>query len=177
MTGLSPPPRSSADIYARQSSRIPYPPFLSPNVAPAMASPVSVSSRNSALVHRGFYDLLSLVPSTPGVGVGNRNGGSRFWGGQAAEERDFIAGPRYEDYPQTPASPVSPVSPTRSKAPPAPTRSYGLDWAYNYYSGSPPASPPISPPRAAPRYDEPPVSPRGKRRVSKDMVSKPTGFV
>lgn len=175
MTGLSPPPRSSADIYARRSSRIPYPPFLSPNVAPAMASPVTASSqRNSALMHGGFYDLLSLVPSTPGVGVGNRNGGSRFGGGRDAEQRDFIAGPRYEDYPQTPASPVSP---SRPKAPPAPTRSYGLDWAYNYYSGSPPASPPISPPRATRRYEEPPVSPRGKRRISKDMVSRPMGFV
>lgn len=172
MTGLSPPPRSSADIYARQSSRILYPPFLTPNIAPAMASPVSVSSqRNSALVHRGFYDLLSLVPSTPGVGVGNRTGGSRFWNSPPAEGRDFVAGPRYEDYPQTPASP------TRPRAPPTPTKSYGLEWAYNYYTGSPPASPPISPIRNVPRFDSPPVSPRGKRRISKDMVSKPTGFV
>jgi protein-serine/threonine kinase len=161
------PPRSSADIYAGHPSRIPYPSFLSPNLAPAMASPVSVSSqRNSTLVHRGFYDLLSLVPGTPGVGVGSRNGASRFWNDPGAADRDLVAGRRYEDLPPTPATPTRPNPP-----PVSPTRSYGLDWAYNYYAGSPPTSPPVSPPR---RVEE---SPKGKRRISKDMVSRPMGFV
>ncbi|QRV82446.1 LATS, large tumor suppressor [Ceratobasidium sp. AG-Ba] len=124
-----------------------------------MASPVSVSSqRNSTLVHRGFYDLLSLVPGTPGVGVDNRSGASRFWNDPGGA--DFVAGMRYEDMPVTPASPTKP--------PPPPTRSYGLEWAYNYYAGSP-ASPP--------KRTEEPQSPKGKRRISKDMVSRPMGFV
>ncbi|KAG8762319.1 hypothetical protein FRC12_009105 [Ceratobasidium sp. 428] len=177
------PPRSSADIYANRPSKIPYPPFLTPSylsdIAPAMASPVSVSSqRNSTLVHRGFYDLLSLVPSTPGVGVSNR-GGDRFWNDPGGAYDDFVAGRRYEDMPQTPATPTRPARsppqpPSSPPLSPPLTRSYGLDWAYNYYVGSPPKSPPVSPPRPA---EEPRSPPKGRRRISKDMVSRPMGFV
>ncbi|KAG9088617.1 hypothetical protein FRC06_001947 [Ceratobasidium sp. 370] len=126
-----------------------------------MASPVSVSSqRNSTLVHRGFYDLLSLVPGTPGVGVGNRGGGGggRFWNDPGGGYDEFVAGRRYEDMPPTPASPTRPRTPPPLLPPP--TKSYGLDWAYNYL-GSSLNSPPVSPPR---RTGEP-QSPKGKRRV------------
>ncbi|KAJ7283000.1 kinase-like protein [Mycena rebaudengoi] len=68
------------------------------------------------LIHKGFYDLLSMIP-TPSP--------SRLiWGAPAAEETGLLAGPRYEE-----------LSPS-----------------------APPAS-------------------RTVRRISKDMVSRPTGFV
>ncbi|THU95397.1 kinase-like protein [Dendrothele bispora CBS 962.96] len=73
------------------------------------------------MLHKGFYDLLSMIP-TPSP--------SRLWQQQRLQP-DILAGPRYEHIqsvpPQTPASP--------------------------------------------------PLSPRKGRRISKDMVSKPTGFV
>ncbi|KAK7472662.1 hypothetical protein VKT23_000775 [Stygiomarasmius scandens] len=72
------------------------------------------------LLHKGFYDLLTMIP-TPS---------SRLWQ-QQSQQPDILAGPRYEHIqplpPQTPASP--------------------------------------------------PLSPRRGRRISKDMVSKPTGFI
>ncbi|KZV69519.1 kinase-like protein [Peniophora sp. CONT] len=90
------------------------------------------SLRGGTLLHKGFYDLLSMIP-TPSP--------SRLlWGAQDPQQP--IAGPRYEEIPtQKPA------------APPLPS-----------VTSSPPNTTPLSPPR------------RG-RRISKDMVSKPTGFV
>ncbi|KZT70969.1 kinase-like protein [Daedalea quercina L-15889] len=84
------------------------------------------------LLHRGFYDLLSMIPTAP----------SRlFW----RDEEEPIAGPRYEEI-------ASKDTPT----PPKPVES----------SSTPTPTPPTSPTRNL----------RG-RKISKDMVSKPVGFV
>ena len=91
--------------------------------------------RGGTLLHKGFYDLLSLIPSTPSP--------SRFFWPRA-EEVEPVAGPRYED-----------IRPGTQNAPKSP----------------PPTQPsPVT---------QSPSSPRSlkTRRVSKDMVSKPTGFV
>lgn len=87
------------------------------------------------LLHKGFYDLLAMIP-TPSP--------SRLlWGNatsQVENERD-IAGPRYEN--------IAPMQ--RPTQPQAPTQTM-------------PSSPPTSP------------SLKKLRKVSKDMVSNPTGF-
>ncbi|CUA77053.1 LATS, large tumor suppressor [Rhizoctonia solani] len=133
-------PSSSRVAYA-QPSRLPYP---TSNVAPAMASPITVNShRNSTLVHRGFYDLLSLVPGTAGVGVGTRRGKlNNMW-----PYDDLVAGQRYENIPAGRPAPAPPPGGTYTRAAGAPTRA------------------------------QEPTSPKGKRRISKDMVSHPMGFV
>ena len=81
------------------------------------------------ILHKGFYDLLALIPSTPSP--------SRFfWPARTAQDPGPLAGPRYEDIPS-----------------------------------SPPRSPPV-------QASSSPQSPLRKgRRISKDMVSNPTGFV
>lgn len=89
------------------------------------------------LLHKGFYDLLSLIP-TPSP--------SRFLQGWTQPPAtQVLAGPRYEEIGQ-PGAPAfgKPISRPRS----------------------PPSSPPLSTP-----------PPKKGRRVSKDMVSKPTNFV
>jgi protein-serine/threonine kinase len=97
-----------------------YDPFEEPTTATTL--------RGGTLLHKGFYDLLSMIP-TPSS--------SRFFWGTPAPE-PVVAGPRYED--------ISPR--TRNAGPPQPL-----------------ASPPT------------PLSLKKGRRISKDMVSKPTGFV
>ena len=83
------------------------------------------------LLHRGFYDLLALIPSTPSP--------SRlFWGNGQRDE--LVAGPKYD-----------------GAVPPQLTKP----------GNTPSTSPPISQP----------TSPKKGRRISKDMVSKPIGFV
>ncbi|KAJ1305684.1 hypothetical protein OPQ81_010422 [Rhizoctonia solani] len=135
------------------TSRLPYAqsprlPFATSNVAPAMASPITVNShRNSTLVHRGFYDLLSLVPGTAGVGVGTRRGkANNRW-----PYDELVAGQRYEEISVGRPAPAPPpggtYTPTTGAAIPHPTRA------------------------------QEPTSPKGKRRISKDMVSRPMGFV
>jgi protein-serine/threonine kinase len=100
----------------------PYPPYIPRNPYRQYDEPTT-TLRGGTLLHKGFYDLLALIP-TPSP--------SRFfWGAPAPEP--VVAGPRYED--QSPRPP-----PTSSMSP--------------------------SPPSA-----------RKGRRISKDMVSKPTGFV
>ncbi|KAH7322360.1 hypothetical protein B0J17DRAFT_247097 [Rhizoctonia solani] len=128
-----------------QSSRMPYP---TSNVAPAMASPITVNShRNSTLVHRGFYDLLSLVPGTAGVGVGTRRGNvNNIW-----PYDELVAGQRYEEIPIGRPAPAPPPDGTYARA-----------------TGAA-----VSPPTRA----QEPTSPKAKRRISKDMVSRPMGFV
>ncbi|CCM01470.1 uncharacterized protein FIBRA_03524 [Fibroporia radiculosa] len=93
----------------------------------------STTLRGGTLLHKGFYDLLSLIPSTPSP--------SRFFW---RDDPETIAGPKYEDMHSSQTGPA--VTPAN-------------------YSPSP-ASP------------VPPVKNvvRG-RRISKDMVSKPTGFI
>lgn len=88
--------------------------------------------RGGTILHKGFYDLLALIPSTPSP--------SRFFWGGTAQDAGPLAGPRYEDIP---ADSV----PQKSFLPQGP-------------SSSTPVTRNLKP-----------------RRVSKDMVSKPTGFM
>ena len=114
----------------------PYHPSFSPSppTTPEYDVP-SATLRGGTLLHKGFYDLLALIPSTPSP--------SRlFWPARAqSPDNELISGPRYEEIPSNGApaqkplpQPVSPVAPS------------------------------------APRNLK-------TRRISKDMVSKPTGFV
>jgi len=89
--------------------------------------------RGGTLLHKGFYDLLALIP-TPSP--------SRILWGAGADLPDEVAGPRYEDLPES-------NNPT----------------SVNF------APPAVSLPSPGP------VSSNKARRISKDMVSKPTGFV
>ncbi|KAF8514253.1 kinase-like domain-containing protein [Hysterangium stoloniferum] len=77
------------------------------------------------LLHKGFYDLLTAIPSASP---------SRLWRPAATQQQPdpLLAGPRYDQLPQ-------------------------------------PSNPPVTVARAPPQ--------RKNRRISKDMVSKPTGFV
>ena len=115
-------------------SPYPYHSNLSPPAptAPEYEVP-SATLRGGTLLHKGFYDLLALIPSTPSP--------SRlFWSrAQNSADDELISGPRYEQIPNADAQ--RPLSP--------------------------PTSPVASP---APRNLK-------TRRISKDMVSKPTGFV
>ena len=111
----------------------PYYPFrpnrsfgISPT-APFSDQPTTL--RGGTVLHKGFYDLLALIPSTPSP--------SRFlWPARTPQDPEPVAGPRYEEIP---------------------------------------SSPPRSPPVQAPSSPQPPL--RKARRISKDMVSNPTGFV
>ncbi|KAL0578287.1 hypothetical protein V5O48_003698 [Marasmius crinis-equi] len=121
------PPGSPSDLYPTNPY---YSPYAHPDNVYDQPSPSTLPG--GTLLHKGFYDLLSMIP-TPSP--------SRLlWNAQPPAET-ILAGPRYEDIPRSQTSPTS-------KGPPLP------------------ASPPLSP-----------VSPRKGRRISKDMVSKPTGFV
>ncbi|TFY69168.1 hypothetical protein EVJ58_g585 [Rhodofomes roseus] len=88
--------------------------------------------RGGTLLHKGFYDLLSMIPTTPS---------RMFW----RDEQEPIAGPRYEDTASQEAE--APRRPAEGPSFPVPTS-------------------PTSPTRNL----------RG-RKISKDMVSKPVGFV
>jgi protein-serine/threonine kinase len=102
---------------------------------PVNDEPPAATLRGGTLLHKGFYDLLALIP-TPSP--------SRFlWGATADPSPDVVAGPRYEDLPDP--NHVSPI-----KLPPT--------------SVCLPSSGPVSPKKA-------------RRIISKDMVSKPMGFV
>ena len=104
----------------------PYQPYGVTPTTPFSDHPTTL--RGGTILHRGFYDLLALIPSTPSP--------SRFfWPARAPQEPEPVAGPRYEEIP----------------------------------------SPPNPPPVGAPSSPPPPL--RKGRRISKDMVSKPTGFV
>jgi protein-serine/threonine kinase len=123
---------SLAYPYRTPLSRPEYRP-LGPNL-PVDEEPPAGTLRGGTLLHKGFYDLLALIP-TPSP--------SRFlWGANADPPPDAVAGPRYEDLPGS-------NNTTSVKF-------------------SPPA---VSLPSPGP------VSSKNARRISKDMVSKPTGFV
>lgn len=77
--------------------------------------PVETPWPRGTVLHKGFYDLLAVIP-TPSP--------SAFWRTKQPESNQLVAGPRYEQLPQDTQSP-----------------------------------------------------PRKPRKISKDMVSKPTGFV
>ena len=124
----------SAYPYSSYISPFPYPSAFS-RPAPQVYNDEPSALRGGTLLHKGFYDLLALIPSTPSP--------SRlFWrGGQDAEP---VAGPRYEEIP--------PGELPRPKVlQPAPA------------SPGAPSSPPAKNLKA--------------RRISKDMVSKPTGIM
>ncbi|KAJ6587159.1 kinase-like protein [Mycena vulgaris] len=110
-------------------------PFSGPYFAPSaypQTPQLPTTLPGGTLLHKGFYDLLSMIP-TPSP--------SRLiWGAPAVEEPGLLAGPRYDQI--------------RSAAPPA---------------SGPPARQ-LSPPST-------PSPVRKGRRISKDMVSRPTGFV
>lgn len=110
-----------------------YPPFApNPRQPDMYEQPPSTTLPGGTLLHSGFYDLLSMIP-TPSP--------SRLlWGGGRNQQQQVVAGPRYEDL--------------------SPRTEVGLN------GPKPLISPPISP-----------TSPKKGRRISKDMVSKPTNFV
>ena len=75
--------------YSAYVSPFPYPPPFSRQAA-ANYDEQSSTLRGGTLLHKGFYDLLSLIPSTPSP--------SRlFWRG--AQNEEPVAGPRYEEIP------------------------------------------------------------------------------
>ena len=92
--------------------------------------------RGGTLLHKGFYDLLALIPTPSPSRI--------LWGAGAdpPQAPDVVAGPRYEDLPEFNNAP------SVNFAPPA-----------------------VSLPSPGP------VSSKKARRISKDMVSKPTGFM
>ena len=133
-TGL---PGGHPDLYSYAPPYMSPYPFHSTYIQQSPPSPQfdppSSTLRGGTLLHKGFYDLLALIPSTPSP--------SRlFWSrAQNSADDELISGPRYEQIPNADAQ--RPLSP--------------------------PTSPVASP---APRNLK-------TRRISKDMVSKPTGFV
>ena len=121
----------AADATSPYFSSHQYPPFPY-NVPPVYETPTAL--RGGTLLHKGFYDLLAMIP-TPSP--------SRLiWGAPKSAEpvEPEIAGPRYEDIP---AHQTITAKTTTTQLPP---------------------------PVAA-------VTQRKGRRISKDMVSSPTGFV
>jgi protein-serine/threonine kinase len=114
-------------------------PYLPSNYVPSTAPGHNEYELKNALpggtlLHKGFYDLLSMIP-TPSP--------SRLLWGPAGSptsgEHSLVAGPRYE------ALPTSTIPPSK------------------YTSGQP--SSPTSP------------TPKRGKRISKDMIAKPTGFM
>jgi protein-serine/threonine kinase len=101
-------------------------PYFAPNSVAHLPANIydepSSTLRGGTLLHKGFYDLLAMIP-TPSP--------SRFFWGPSSPQPD-PAGPRYED-----------IAP-----------------------GPPPKQVAIAPP-----------PPKKGRRISKDMVSNPTGFL
>jgi protein-serine/threonine kinase len=126
-------PTSSADIYA-QFYGAPFPPIRSNNVNVGRTGGFYHQASNilagGTVLHKGFYDLLSMIPTPASA--------SRFW---ASLTPDPLAGPRYEDQVVKP--------------------------------GPGPGTAPAEPPKQVQTY---PGRPTG-RRITKDMVSHPTGFV
>lgn len=115
---------TSADIYAASS------PFLPPAPYPHYASQSQPAREEGAaslpggtLLHKGFYDLLALIPSTTTA--------SRFlWGPQQNEEEPMVAGPKYENIsPRSPTrpGPTSPASPASPNASPRKGRRLSKD--------------------------------------------------
>jgi protein-serine/threonine kinase len=113
----------------------PLPPYGLPGPSlPFHDGQPAATLRGGTLLHKGFYDLLALIP-TPSP--------SRFlWGASADPAPSVLAGPRYEDLP-----------------------------GFNNAPGGKLILPAVTLPSSGP------VSPKKGKRISKDMVSKPIGFV
>ena len=124
---------SPAYLYRAPLSRPEYPPGRSLPV-PVDEEQPAATLRGGTLLHKGFYDLLALIPTPSPSRI--------LWGAGADPPPDVVAGPRYEDLPE------SNNAPSVNFAPPA-----------------------VSLPSPGP------VSSKKARRISKDMVSKPTGFM
>ena len=93
-------PKSSADIYAASSPFLPPAPYPQYALQPAPVSEEGPGSLpGGTLLHKGFYDLLALIPSTTTV--------SRFLWGQQQQKGggQLVAGPKYENI--SPRSPVN----------------------------------------------------------------------
>jgi hypothetical protein len=116
----------------------------SPNMytsSPPVSRPQGSSTLpGGTMLHKGFYDLLALIPTTATTA-------SRFLWGTPQEET--LSGPRYEQLPAQ-ANRPNPDLNIPKTVPPA-------------QQSSPPAAPANNLKKG--------------RRISKDMVSKPTGFV
>jgi hypothetical protein len=112
-----------------------HPPYGLPGPSlPLHDDPPAATLRGGTILHKGFYDLLALIP-TPSP--------SRFlWGASADPAPNVVAGPRYEDLPGSIDAP-----------------------------GGKPTLPAVN------LLSSGPVSPKKGKRISKDMVSKPIGFV
>jgi protein-serine/threonine kinase len=129
------PPQGNSYPSANVDSRInphpssyQYPPYTAGDPYD-LNDPPTTSLRGGTLLHKGFYDLLAMIP-TPSP--------SRFfWAASSPTAEPVLAGPRYEDISQI--------------------------------NDPPPVGPPPAPPAPSPL--------RKPRRISKDMVSHPTGFV
>lgn len=123
---------SSADIYANTSSYLDSYPYSATSFAPIPSTnpyeSVVTALPGGTLIHKGFYDLLALVPTTSSAS-------KLLWGNNKKE--DIVAGPRYENI---------------DSSPPAKSNNY--------------AGPSLSP-----------ILAKKGRKVNKDMVSKPTGFM
>lgn len=119
---LSRPP----DLYSPSS---PYYGYYGASPDPWREREPNTTLRGGTLLHKGFYDLMSMIPTPTSP--------SRLLQQWTAPSPDnsILAGPRYEEIGAGPSA----------------------------ANGGLPSSPP--------------QSPRRGRRISKDMVSKPTGFV
>jgi protein-serine/threonine kinase len=134
------PPHSSADMYAQNSpyySDYPYAApfsFAYPDAGPSsppmgMSAPPLSSLPGGTILHRGFYDLLSLIPTTSP---------NRLWRAQPQPPKEEVKAIRYEEMQEGRTVVPRPGN-------------YG---------------PPL-----------PPVPLKKGRKVNKDMVSHPTGFM
>ena len=117
-------PKSTADIYAVSSPIRPPDPFPHLPTRAAMPSQAPSALPGGTLLHKGFYDLLALIPSASSA--------SRFlWGpNQPAEALDQgaeVAGPRYEHIPQSPTRPGPAQNPVSPKASPRKGRRISKD--------------------------------------------------
>ena len=118
----------------------------------------------STVLHKGFYDLLSILPNTASQ--------LRSWKAPDNDEDNIIAGPRYDEIisPETPPKPPPPrqAGPPRGLfdrvsaiLPPLEPQTTRLAASISAYFVSPPS----------------PTAPTKPRRISKDMISPPTGFM
>jgi protein-serine/threonine kinase len=105
-------------------------PYMPSNLPTNTFDEQTTTLRGGTLLHKGFYDLLAMIP-TPSP--------SRFLWGPSPPPPN-IGGPRYDEL-------TPPPPPKRTVVPP------------------PPSQP------------TPPVPLKKGRRISKDMVSHPTGFL
>ena len=132
--GIQSGPVGLANSYLYSSFISPFPNPPLPREVPLDEGERPSALRGGTLLHKGFYDLLALIPSTPSP--------SRFlW---RTPNEDLVAGARYEDIPPSPSRAIQSAQSTQGPAFIAST----------------------SPGRNL-----------KSRRISKDMVSKPTGFV